>query len=216
MALPSHSSLPLELRVSSFQLLFSLLAVVAALPLFLGRFLWGMWHSPRGFDATSLVLTLVIGGAIGWWIYGGARRMWLETGLYLRVDEREVVVGTRQERRTLSWEEIYGFTTEANSTKGERGYWLSLRDRNDQVLAQWDRNWGRFTPGQIRRADEIENYIRQRLRELGRLADQSQAATRLWESLHPLSSSVVLKVKTNYAWIGWVSIVLFLPAVVLS
>lgn len=215
-AMASSPSSPLELRISPFQIVFSLLVVAGALVLFLGRFLWSMWHAPRGFDATSIVISVIIGGAIGWWIYGGARRMWLETGLYLRADDQDIIVGTRQGRRRLRWEEIYDFTTDSKSTQGKSGYWLSLRGRDDEVLAQWDRNWCRYTAGQIRRGDEIESFVREKLRGLGRLQGEERAATRLWESRHPLSNGTMPKVGTSYGWIGWVSIVVFSPCVFFS
>ncbi len=209
------STTPLELKVSPYQIAFSLFAIVATLVLFLGRFLWAMWHAPRGFDLTSLVLTVVIGGFITWWIYGGARRMWFETGLYLRADEQTITVATRHGRHTLSWEEIYDFTAEGKSTNGERGYWLSLRGREDQVLAQWDRNWCRYTGGQIKRGDEIENFARAKLRDMGRLSGEENAATRMWEQTHPICSGTALEVRTSYAWIGWMCL-LFLPCTFFS
>jgi hypothetical protein len=94
--------------------------------------LWNAFHSPRGLDATVIVMTVVIACGITWWIYGGARRMWLETGLYLRAEEEQITVATRAGRRTLRWDEIYAFTTEDCSTRGERGWWLSLRGREDE------------------------------------------------------------------------------------
>lgn len=201
------SSPPLELKVSPLQQIFSLLAVIGALILFLGRFLWQMWHAPRGIDATLVVITLVIGGGMAWWIYDGARRMWLESGLYLRAGEENIIVGTRNGRRTLRWDEIYDFTTDEKSTRGARGYWLSLRGRDDQVLAQWNRNWCRFSGAQIRRGDEIEAFINQKLRDMGRLAKEENAATRLWESINPISGGGALEVRTNYGWIGWITII---------
>lgn len=210
------STTPLELKVSPYQIAFSLFAIVAALILFLGRFLWGVWHSPRGFDATSAVITLVIGGLITWWIYGGARRMWLETGLYLRADEQGMTVQTRWGRRSMDWSEVYDFTTDDKSIQGHSGYWLSLRGRENQVLAQWDRNWCRISGGQIKRGDEIEEFVRQRLRERGRLSGEDNAATRLWEQLHPITSGQALEVRTNYAWIGWISLLFFLPCTFFS
>jgi len=199
---------PLELKISPFQSAFSLFMIVVAVILFPGRMLWGMWHSPRGFDATTVIITAVIGGLMAWWIYGGARRMWFETGLYLRVDEETITVATRYGRKTLRWEEIYDFTTDEKSTRGESGYWLSLRGREDQVLAQWNRNWCRFTPHQIKRGDEIEKFARQKLRERGRLANEKNAATRMWQEAHPLSSGTALEVRTNTAWLGWVCIII--------
>lgn len=197
------SSPPLELKVSPLQQIFSLVMIIGALILFLGPFLWTMWHAPRGFDATSLVL----GGAIAWLIYGGARQMWLESGLYLRADEENIIVGTRNGRQTLRWDEIYAFTTDEKSTRGAIGDWLSLRGRDDQVLAQWDRNGCRLFGGQVERSNEIEDFVNQKLRALGRLKDEETAATRLWKNLHPMWSGGALEVRTIYGWIGWMNVV---------
>ncbi|MBW3636799.1 MAG: hypothetical protein KY445_10110 [Armatimonadetes bacterium] len=210
------SAPPLELKFSPLQQIFSLVGIIGALVWYLGRFLWNAFHSPRGFDATLIMMTIAIAGLIAWSIYDSARRMWLETGLYLRADEETLTVATRLGRRSLRWDEIYAFTMEDKSTRGEDGYWLSLRGRENEVLAQWDRNWCRFSGGQIKRCDEIEAFIKQKLRVLGRLKDEKTEATRLWEQLKPMSSGEALEVKTNYGWIGWLAIILLLPCAFFS
>lgn len=205
----------LELKISPWQKIFSAIAVFLGLLLFLGRFLWMMANSPRGINATTIIVTLIIGGFIALWLYGGARRMWLESGLYLRADQEKLIVQTRVARREMLWGEIYDFTTENRSQNGESGWWLSVRDRDDTILAQWDRNWCRLTGGQVRRGDEIEDFINQKLRAIGRNKEKNPASE-LWKQVQPFSNAKPLEVRTNYAWIGWVNMVLLLPCALFS
>jgi hypothetical protein len=210
------SPAPLELKVSPLQSIFSISMLLLAVVMFPGRFLYAAWNSPRGLSPVMIGLTALVAALLCWWIYSAARRMWQETALYLYADQERVVVGSRQGRCTLRWDEIYGFTTEDESVQGETGYWLSLRGRDNVVLAQWDRNWARFSASQIKRGDEIEAFIREKLIASGRIKSHGKQAARRWEELHPISGHTALEVKTNYAWVGWMCILLFVPCTYFS
>lgn len=141
--------------------------------------------------------------------------MWRETGLYLFASNESILVQTRLGQSTVPWIEIHSLTEDSQSVDGLAGYWITLRDKEGEILAQWDRNWAAFNGAQKKREREIEDLVQFKLWELGR-GPSKTAKQQEWQQLNPLGSEATLEVTTNYQWIGWVGLLFCLTCAFFS
>ena len=155
----------LELKISPWQ-------TVVVIAMCVGTIVFLVWHfvtvvSNQGQNALlgSVPLMLVFYGFFCFTVAFAMWRTWWEAGVYLRVDERGVVVQTRAGRREIGWDEIDGFFQERRSRDGKIGVWITLRGQDNAILAQWDSSLFHSKSKSDRRNDEIIVYIRQKLNE---------------------------------------------------
>lgn len=122
------------------------------------------WMNSPAFNSPSVIglsLLLVVFGI--WFIRRGVIRMWHEAGFALRVDDTGITLHTRSGIKFVGWHEISMCTMMPKNEQGKMGLWVILVDKNNNILLQWDRNWYSFSPGSLRKFDNLTKFIEDRI-----------------------------------------------------
>lgn len=201
----------LELRASFWQHFFNLITggIILMCP---GLLVWQLGiPAGRTFWSEALLL-LVLSVFIYWGLWGRLRETWSESRLRLRVNRAEIVVNTANGDYRGQWKEIEACTTESHNRKGEDGWWITLWDRDQQILIQWDRNWACFSGNSTKRADEIEAFIHAHLKELGRKSEQGGEFAEIWRQMNPVvTAGEEISVKTGFGAVGRALLLMAVP-----
>ncbi|HNB73251.1 MAG TPA: hypothetical protein PLS70_19180 [Acidobacteriota bacterium] len=96
----------------------------------------------------------------GLWLIGNAGlRMWREVQFSAYLDADGIRVITWRELASFAWSDVIRCELRTQSKFGESGVWITLVGHDNQVLAQWNRNWYRYTRSSLTQFDTFTSQI---------------------------------------------------------
>ena len=116
----------------------------------------------RGYEEMSwerIFLCLFLSGALACFVVYRTAQLCRQLRFRARLDETSLTIRTDHGTVVVPLAELDSVVIELFRTTGEPGAWVTVRDRSGRVLAQWDREWFRYSSGSLRRFDELTKIL---------------------------------------------------------